>query len=84
MNMTLPKYWRYFDAAAVVGILLIIAGAILGIYGAYSEIMKREFEVEIYLALIGIVLTIVGLATTVIVAVLGTRAIKAELLRKSE
>lgn len=77
--MPLPKYWRYFDVAIFVAIALAAIGAGLGIYGVYIGISKAGSSVEIYLALIGILLTILSIFLAVIVAVLGTRAIKAGL-----
>ena len=83
-RLSLPAYWKYLDVATAVGIGLAIAGAALGIYGAYLGMAKLGSEIEIYLALIGIILTIVGLAVTVVVSVLGARAIKAELASKTK
>lgn len=78
--MPLPKYWRYLDVATFVAIVLAAIGAGIGIYGAYIGISKVGSSIEIYLALIGIILTILSVFVAVLVAVMSTRAIKAELM----
>ena len=83
-KLSLPAYWKYLDVATAVGIGLVITGAGLGIYGVYLGMAKLGSEIEIYLALIGIILTIVGLAVTVVISLLSARAIKTELASKTK
>jgi protein-S-isoprenylcysteine O-methyltransferase Ste14 len=82
--MRLPRYWKYFDILAIVGVILAFIGILLIIYGAWIGIVKHRSEIEIYLALIGIALTFVGIIAIIVVSIASLKSMKIELKPKSE
>lgn len=79
---SLPTYWRYIDAIAVVGIIVLVFGLVIVMHGAYIEAVRAESAERVFLVLLGIGFTIFGIIATIVLALLTTKSIKAELARR--
>ncbi len=78
--MSLPPYWRYLDLGAAIGITLAIIGSMVGMYVAYLGLVERSSE-EVFLALMCLFLSLIGITATLATSFLSLRAMKLELRR---